>query len=227
MQTLINKLIELLKWPVALYMLVSLPAFIQSISYFRINNIPTVALIGGFFAFFIIRGFMDNETKTTMEIAAHEMTHAFFALLTLHKVKSLRVNPENDGGAMTFDGPVNWLIIIAPYFFPLFGMCVMFGISIYTHYWASNFILSLIMGFFIGYHLDTVTSQIHEKQTDLPKVGYKFCFIFLPGANLWAIGSMAAFNSRGWDGFWIYQSLISRLNSQNIDFLQRYLSNIF
>ena len=224
MQTLLNKLIELLKWPVALYMLLSLPAFIQSISYFGINNIPTIALIGGFLAFFIIRGFMDNDSKTTMEIAAHEMTHAFFALLTLHKVKSLRVNPENDGGAMSFEGPVNWLIIIAPYFFPLFGMCVMLGISFYLHY---NFILSLIMGFFIGYHVDTVTSQIHEKQTDLPKVGYKFCFVFLPGANLWAIGSMAAFNSRGWDGFWIYQSLISNLNSRNIDWALSYLSKIF
>ena len=227
MQTLLNKFIELLKWPVAIYMLLSLPAFVQSISYFSIGNIPTIALIGGFLAFFIIRGFMDSDSKTTMEIAAHEMTHAFFALLTLHKVKSLRVNPENDGGAMSFEGPANWLIIIAPYFFPLFGMCVMFGISFYTHYWQYNFILSLIMGFFIGYHVDTVTSQIHEKQTDLPKVGYKFCFIFLPGANLWAIGSMAAFNSRGWDGFWIYQNLISKLNSQNIELAKRYISNIF
>ena len=140
MQTLLNKFIELLKWPVAIYMLLSLPAFIQSISYFGIGNIPTIALIGGFLAFFIIRGFMDNDSKTTMEIPAHEMTHAFFALLTLHKVKSLRVNPENDGGAMSFEGPANWLIIIAPYFFPLFGMCVMLGISVYTHYWQYNFI---------------------------------------------------------------------------------------
>ena len=227
MQTLLNKIIELLKWPVAIYMLISIPAFVQSLSYFRIGNIPTLAMIGGFLGFFIIRGFMDTDTKTTMEIAAHEMTHAFFALLTLHKVKSLRVNPENDGGEMSFSGPINWLIIIAPYFFPLFGMCVMFGISFYTHYWGSNFILNLIMGFFIGYHVDTVTSQIHDKQTDLPKVGYKFCFIFLPGANFWAIGSMAAFNSRGWDGFFIYQKLIEHLNAQNINWVLQKISQIF
>lgn len=49
--------------------------------------------------------------------------------------------------------------------------------------------------------MDTVASQIHEKQTDLPKVSYLFCAMFLPGANLWIIGSMLAFNSYGWDSF--------------------------
>ncbi len=227
MQTLLNKIIELLKWPVALYMLLTLPAFVQSFYYFKISNLANLSMIGGFLGFFIIRGFMDQDSKNMMEIAAHEMTHAFFALLTLHKVKSLRVNPDNDGGAMSFEGPVNWLIIIAPYFFPLFGMCVMFGISIYTHYFPSNFILNLIMGFFIGYHIDAVSSQIHDKQTDLPKVSYKFCWMFLPGANLWAIGSMAAFNSRGWDGFWVYQKLISMLNDKNLNLVKYYLSQIF
>lgn len=227
MQGLLNKFIELCKWPVALYMLFSLPAFFQSFYYFKISNIANLSMLGGFFGFFIIRGFMDQDSKNMMEIAAHEMTHAFFAFLTLHKVKSLRVNPDNDGGAMSFEGPVNWLIIIAPYFFPLFGMCVMFGISIYTHYFPSNFIINLIMGFFIGYHIDAVTSQIHDKQTDLPKVSYKFCWLFLPGANLWSIGSMAAFNSRGWDGFWMYQKLISMLNDKNISLVKYYLSQIF
>lgn len=227
MQTLINKFIEWLKWPVALYMFISLPAYIQSFEYFKLVNIPSMAMIGGFLLFFISRGFMDSEMKVSMEIAAHEMTHAFFAFLTLHKVKSIRVNPDNDGGAMSFEGPSNWLIVIAPYFFPLFGMMVMVAISIYTRYAPSNFIINMIIGFFIGYHIDTVASQIHEKQTDLPKVGYKFCVVFLPGANLWAIFSMMAFNSRGWDGFWVYQNLISHLNSRNIDFAIKYLSNIF
>lgn len=227
MQSLLNRIIELLKWPVALYMLISLPAFLQSFSYFNFFNLPSMAMIGGFLLFFISRGFMDTEMKTSMEIAAHEMTHAFFAFLTLHKIKSIRVNPDNDGGAMSFEGPSNWLIVIAPYFFPLFGMLVMVAISVYTHYAPSNFIVNMVMGFFIGYHADTVASQIHEKQTDLPKVGYKFCIVFLPGANLWAILSMMAFNSRGWNGFWVYQNLISQLNGRNFELASRYLSQIF
>lgn len=227
MQTLLNKLIELLKWPVAIYMLLSLPAYIQSFYLFSFANLWSAAMLGGFFLFFVSRGFMDSEMRVSMEIAAHEMTHAFFALLTLHKVKSIRVNPDNDGGEMSFEGQGNWLIVIAPYFFPLFGFLTMVAISFYTRYVPSNFIINMIMGFFIGYHIDTVASQIHEKQTDLPRVGYKFCVLFLPSANIWAVCSMMAFNSRGWDGFWVYQNVISKLNERHYNIAIKFLSNLF
>ena len=82
------------------------------------------------------------------------------------------------------------------------------------------------MGFFIGYHLDTVGSQIHEKQTDLPKVSYKFCAMFLPAANLWAVGSMLAFNTRGWNGVWIYQNLIGYLNERNFKWVWNFLAKL-
>lgn len=227
MYRLFDKIIQLFKWPAAVYMLLSLPAYVQSLGYFSFTTIPAAAMLGGFFLFFIVRGTMDSDSRATMEIAAHEMTHAFFALITFHKVKSIRVNPDNTGGAMSFDGSGNWLIVIAPYFFPLFGFLVMFGISVYTHYAPSNFILNVIMGFFIAYHLDMVGSQIHEKQTDLPKVSYKFCIMFLPAANIWAVCSMMAFNSRGWNGFWAYQNLISQLNDRNWVIAKRFLNNIF
>ena len=223
MRTLLNRFIELLKWPVAVYMLISLPAYVQSFYLFNFMNLWSGAMLGGFFLFFISRGFMDTEIKTSMEIAAHEMTHAFFALLTLHKIKSIRVNPDNDGGSMSFEGEGNWLIIIAPYFFPLFGFAAMIAVSVYTHYAPSNLILNMIIGFFIAYHIDTVASQIHEKQTDLPKVSYKFCVMFLPSANIWAVCSMMAFNSRGWNGFWVYQSVISKLNERNWDYALYYI----
>ena len=79
------------------------------------------------------------------------------------------------------------------------------------------------MWFVIVYHLDAVGSQMHEKQTDLPKVGYYFCAVFLLPANLWMIGSMFAFNSKGWDGVWLYQRLILSLNGKNLD----YILNLF
>ena len=53
-------------------------------------------------------------------------------------------------------------------------------------------------------------------KTDLPKVSYLFCALFLPGANLWIIGSMMAFNSAGWNSFFKYQELIAHLNAQNL-----------
>ena len=227
MRVLVDRFIELLKWPVALYMLLSLPAYIQSLYYFKFTNLQYVALFGGFFLFFISRSMMDSSVKSNMEIVAHEMTHAFFALLTLHKVTGIRVEGDNSGGNMSFEGEGKWLIVIAPYFFPLFGFFYMIAFSVYTHFAPSNLILNGILGFFIGYHLDTVGSQIHEKQTDLPKVSYKFCAMFLPAANLWAVGSMLAFNTRGWAGVSLYLDLINYLNVRNWNYVKALLANLF
>ena len=206
MQVLIDRFITLLKWPMAVYMLISVPAFIRSLYYFNFVNIKFFVLGAGFILFFIA-------------IVAHELTHAFFALITFHKVKHIRVEADDSGGSMGFEGEGNWLIVIAPYFFPLFGFFYMLFVSVWTSFAPMNLILNGILGYFLGYHLDTVASQIHEKQTDLPKVSYKFCWMFLPGANFWVIGSMLAFNSRGWDGFWIYQDLIKKLNVLNFEYV--------
>lgn len=128
---------------------------------------------------------------------------------------------------MSFEGEGNWLIVIAPYFFPLFGFFYMIAFSVYTHFAPSNLILNGVLGFFIGYHLDTVGSQIHEKQTDLPKVSYKFCAMFLPSANLWAVGSILAFNTRGWAGVSLYLDLINYLNVRNWNYVKALLANLF
>lgn len=223
----LDKLIELFKWPVAVYMLLSLPAYLQSLSYFNFMNIRYIVLFGGFFLFFISRSMMDGSVKTNMEIAAHEMTHAFFALLTLHKVQGIRVEGDNSGGNMSFEGEGNWLIVIAPYFFPLFGFFFMIIISFFVSMTDTHLLINGIMGFFIGYHLDTVGSQIHEKQTDLPKVSYKFCAMFLPSANLLMLGSMLAFNTQGWSGVSKYWNLIGYLNGRNFDWVNRMLGNLF
>lgn len=223
MQTTLNRFIELFKWPVALYMLLSLPAYVQSISYFNFVQVKYLVLIGGFFIFFISRSMADSSVKASMEIIAHELTHAFFAVITLHKVKHIKAEGDDSGGSMSFEGEGNWLIIIAPYFFPLFAFFFMIGVSVYTRFAPMNVIINGIMGYFIAYHMDTVASQIHEKQTDLPKVSYRFCWMFLPGANLWAIGSMLAFNSLGWDGVWKYQKLISFLNERNLAYVKNFL----
>lgn len=223
MSNIFDKFINLMKWPVALWLLFSLPAFLKSVDYFRFADWKYLALFAGFFCFFIARSFMDSSARVGMEVLAHELTHAFFALLTFHKVKGISINPDDSGGNMSFEGDGNWLIIIAPYFFPFFGMLAMISISIYTIFAPMNLILNGVMGFFIGYHLDTVGSQIHEKQTDLPKVGYYFCAVFLLPANLWMIGSMMAFNSRGWQGVLTYQRLISYLNDKNFGYVLNFL----
>ena len=215
MSKLLDKIINLFKWPVAVYMLVSLPALFSSVDFFNFRNFKSVAFGAGFFMYFIGRTMADSSVKVSMQIIAHELTHTFFALLTMHKIEHIRLNPDESGGEMGFKGDGNWLIVIAPYFFPLFGMFYM----ILMGFFPNNLIFNGILGYFLGYHTDTVGSQIHDKQTDLPKVTYTFCWMFLPGANLWIVGSFLAFNSRGWEGMVVYFDLINRLNWQNFQYI--------
>ena len=207
MQTALNRFIEMLKWPAALFMLVTLPALFQSLSWFKFGQPKYLVMFAGFFIYFISRTMADASVKASMQIIAHELTHAFFAVLTLHKVKHIKAEGDDSGGWMSFEGEGNWLIIIAPYFFPLFAFFFMLAVPLFGQY-ANSLIMNGLMGYFIAYHVDTVASQIHEKQTDLPKVSYKFCFLFLPGANLWMIGMMLAFNSKLWLGVSQYHKLV-------------------
>ena len=223
MQVIMDKFINALKWPLAVYMLICLPACFEAFSYFQYTQLRYVALIAGFFLFFISRSMMDAAVKVNMEIVAHELTHAVFALITFHKVNGLKIEGDNSGGSMSFEGEGNWLIVIAPYFFPLFASIYMVVVSFLNPSYSTGLILSGVLGYFIGYHLDTVGSQIHEKQTDLPKVGYKFCAMFLPSANLLVVGAMLAFNSKGWDGIVTYWRLINYLNWKNFEYVINFI----
>jgi len=226
MSDILDKIVNLFKWPVAFLALLTVPTFFQSIPYFNFRSVYFIALIGGFFVYFVGSMSMDSATKTSMQIIAHELTHSFFAILTLHKVQHVRVADDNSGGSMGFLGKGNWLIIIAPYFFPLFCLVYMIGTTIYLRIMPMNWILSVFFGYLIGYHVDTVLSQIHEKQTDLKKVGYPFCVMFLPGANFWILGCLLAFNTRGWGGVMLYQNLVWKLSLDNMRYLIGLLSNL-
>ena len=216
MSDALDKLINFLKWPAAILALMMLPTFFQSLDYFNFRSVHFVALVGGFFVYFVGSMSMDSSSKTSMQIIAHEFTHSFFAILTLHKVKHIRVEEDNSGGSMGFVGKGNWLIISAPYFFPLFCFLYMIGMSIYLRVMPMNWMMNVFFGYFVGYHVDTVFSQIHDKQTDLKELGYPFCCMFLPGANFWMFGNLLAFNSRSWDGVMVYQQLLWKLNLDNL-----------
>ena len=53
MQTALNRFIETLKWPAALFMLVTLPALFQSLSWFKFGQPKYLVMFAGFFIYFI------------------------------------------------------------------------------------------------------------------------------------------------------------------------------
>jgi len=222
MDKFLDKFIDLFKWPIAFYMLLSTPALCSSFQFFKVVNMSALSLFIGLVFFVFSKVMMDPSVRTSMQVIAHELTHTFFAFLTFHKVSNIRIHPDDTGGEMVFKGKGNWLIIIAPYFFPLFCliyMCLM-------NFLPSQFVFHFILGYFLGYHIDTVCSQIHPEQTDLQKVGYIFCFMFLPGINLLTIGSILAFNLKGLQGIKDYFLLVNKINIDYVFYLKELILSL-
>ncbi len=218
MSLLFDRLINFLKWPVAIYAIASMPALIKGFSYFNLLSLKNSCFVGGALLFFGFKSVFDREFKSTLQTFGHELTHAFFAIITFHKVTN--INLDDEGGQMSFVGKGNWLIVVAPYFFPLFLFFSIVVLSLYNNYFPDNFLtrsyyplfVSFALGVLMGAHLDMIGSQVHDNQTDLKILGTPFCLMFIIPANICVFGTIFAFNSKGYQGVFTYFELLWSLN---------------
>ena len=207
MRTLINAILKLLKWPVALASLLLLPGSLwalfdevktiagayQQMQYFLIG---VVAYVVVWWLFFRKPG--SGSVLSTLE---HEITHSVFALATLHPVTALKTTWD-EGGHMRFRGEGNWLISVSPYFFPTLSVFVMVAMIFVDP--AYQHIAAGVLGATVAYHGTSTWRETHWQQTDLSEVGFPFAFLFLPGANLVSYGlilSMARASADGGKAF--------------------------
>ncbi|MAB27178.1 MAG: hypothetical protein CL580_05920 [Alteromonadaceae bacterium] len=115
----------------------------------------------------------------------HELTHAIFAWMTMHKVTGLSVT-WRDGGECRYEGRGNWLITIAPYFFPTLLLVPLLLRTILDSSYIP--LTEFVFGFLCVYHLTSTWRETHPAQTDLVKVKYLFAWLFLPTANVMIYG---------------------------------------
>ena len=226
-QNYINQFINLIKWPIAIMMLLIVPAAIQAFQRYYVirnqlnwHNLIYFAIGIAFFAAVRVFFIMRRGAAETME---HEMTHVLFALLTLHPVSHMEVK-DAGGGSMTFLGKGNWLIALAPYFFPLTAFTMVFftlavqQVSGYLPDW-----IFIGLGAAVCYNLFSFAEQLHPRQTDFKVAGYLFTICFLPGANCLSFGTIFAFVERGFNGIIFFYRLLIYYSRQ--DFL--YVLNYF
>ncbi|QDV10247.1 hypothetical protein CA51_00890 [Rosistilla oblonga] len=205
----IDQVLEALKWPIGVFAVLMLGPLCYATLLFaaRIWQHPwsLIWFVAGILAYaFAWRPFMRRWLKTDwMLTVEHELTHALFALLTGHRVKSFQVTRK--GGRVEVVGGSNWLIALAPYFFPtaplillLFAILMPLGTLLP---WTG-----LFLGFSMAYHVRSTWTETHGAQTDFDQAGRWFSLIFLPSANLCAIGLVASFAVGGWDGMQRFSS---------------------
>lgn len=113
------------------------------------------------------------------EIDQHEQTHRLFATLTLHRVVLLQVT-DGSGGRIEFRGDGNWLITIAPYFFPTLPLLAGCASMLLPEGLRSFGIVAV--GYTLASFLVACTESCHSSQVDLNEVGLPFAAMFCPGA---------------------------------------------
>jgi len=187
---MINGLIALLKYPVAL-LVAGLTWELFKIFW---NIIITIAQNQERYDYFFMGMglyiltwfvlFPKREGKLLM-ILEHELTHAIFAILSFKKILGIFAHIHH-GGLMSYvdknQKHDNWLITISPYFFSILGMIVIALLHIATPSYYP--ILEGMLGYVVVHHLHTIVVMTSPKQRDIKKVGYLFASLFLPGANL-------------------------------------------
>ena len=198
-----NRLLAFVKWPVAILAIAALPFVVMSLGDSALAKLSftdcewLVYGAAGYFAawFLIFRRQFAGSYFSTFE---HELTHALFAWTTLHRVTGLTVT-WRDGGVCTYEGSGggNWLITIAPYWFPT----LVWPTILATHllHPAHSEVLNILTGVAIAYHVTSTWRETHRKQPDLQKTTFTFAAMFLPTANLLVYGTILLIATTGAD----------------------------
>ncbi|MFO1065825.1 MAG: hypothetical protein U0892_18335 [Pirellulales bacterium] len=198
----IDRVIEWLKWPSAIVSVLSLPLFMWALLNLLVHilrqPLGVVPLVLGVVGFFMLwrRWLEGTKIGAWLITAEHELTHALFAWITMHHVVRLRATLGR-GGEVRFTGKGNWLITISPYFFPtaaLLLLCLAYLMPIPFLPWRGFF-----LGLALGFHVLSTYRETHRGQTDLQRTGERFCWMFLPSANMAVLGLIVAWAHGGTD----------------------------
>ena len=190
----IDRVLALLKWPIAIVSLVFLPGVVYALT-FVVRDIarrpssatPLLAGAGAFLIMWlaVLRPRPSRHYLVTFE---HELTHALFAWLTLHRVSGLRAALRG-GGHARYEGRGNWLIAMAPFVIPTSSLIVI-AIAGWIH---SPRLLSGLLGLTLTWTAVGNWSSTHRHHGDHREAGTLFAFLFVTCANLLVLGIVLAY----------------------------------
>lgn len=181
-----------LKWPAAAWVLLSVPQLARA-DLALVTRCMTASfapfwlgLVGYLVLWwFVLRRRAWGQFLPTL---MHELTHGLLAILTFHRVTSLRAT-WSSGGEIEYIGRGNWLITIAPYFIPL---ALLLCVPLLGSLTLEPTVRLALIGTVFGFESAAMWRQVHPSQSDLQRVSFVFTALFLPGALLWTYGAVLA-----------------------------------
>ena len=147
-----------------------------------------VPMLGGAACWIIV--FLLLPKPMLIYVFGHEFTHALWTWLFGGEVKKMKVTAK---GGHVLISKTNFLIVLAPYFFPLYALLVVgaFGLGNWIwgwHHYAVWFHLAL--GAAYAFHVTLTVHVLQSEQSDITSQGYLFSavMIFLGNAGLLLLG---------------------------------------
>ncbi|MBI2437422.1 MAG: hypothetical protein HYV36_01215 [Lentisphaerae bacterium] len=143
---------------------------------------PFLALVAGLAAAVFV--FWVLPAQVRLYVLAHELTHALWGALLGARVSGLRVTAK--GGQVKLSQS-NWLIALAPYFFPLYtvlvilayyGLLIFFDLRPYVLAWLA------LVGFSLGFHFTSTLYALIRDQPDVRAYGRFFSLSTIYFVNL-------------------------------------------
>jgi len=201
MQKVLDGVVNAVKWPAALAAVLFLPGSVTTMGPLldRLTEMPgrAVPFVMGFLGYAAgwWLAFRKRAWGSAFSTLEHELTHALFAVLTFHRVTSIKTTWQQ-GGAVRIEGGGNWLIAVAPYFFQTLTFVVL--VFMFFMEGGGPGWLNIALGATVCYHATSTWRETHREQTDLKEVGFLFAFFFLPAVNVLSYGFILAFVLGGW-----------------------------
>lgn len=164
--------------------LLALVRAVQPDSFAGVSD-TTWALVIGFCLWVLLYLTLPRPVRTY--VLAHELTHALWGLVMGARVSRMKVSGK--GGYVQLS-KTNFLITLAPYFFPFYTVLVLAGYGLLSLF----FDLSTYRLFFLGlvgltwaFHFTFTLSTLREHQEDIREGGRLFSYTVIYFLNLVAL----------------------------------------
>jgi len=206
MREIVNTVINLLKWPLALGFLWFLPGLAATfaVAWVRLGQASRrtwpLWVAAGVFVLLYRRWLRRSRLLQFLWTFEHELTHAIFAWLTGHRVTKFRVRAGT--GVVQYTGPGNWLICISPYFFPIWLLATLGTLLALGK--AGHPVGLAALGVVFASTILHMIQEFHPGQPDLQTVSHPFAWFFVPAANFatWGLFLLFVLHARGGAGAW-------------------------
>ena len=187
---LIDRTLNVLKWPVAALLLLVLPELIlQFWSTLKVLLSDKWLLFWGgvvLYGFLWKYLFSARLWGSWLPTFLHELCHAVVALLTLHRIRDFHASYNRGGHIQYIGGEGNWLITIAPYVIPSLTLPMLIS----APYLQSLEWFWLVFGMGVGFDVISIYRECHSEQTDLQSLGFLFSLLMIPSLNLLTFGAV-------------------------------------